>query len=156
MKKFLLPLALLALCGCGMQAPENGRGAASAPAQKAQPRPSDSLLTKDDMRTCERQSGLAPPAAPADAYALSPAAVAHIKDCAFAREEKRMPLVADLISAYATMLRQGEKECDRDIGTQYGGVCLQKNAESAAAWYDKAAAQRLGNALPGQFPRGGL
>ncbi len=156
--KTALAVALLAaLCGCGMQTSDSSDPLSRDPLQALmhkKPRPSDKLLARADMQFCEQQLGVTIKNQAA-AYALSAATLAKIKACAFARERKNMPLLADLISSYQQMVAEGNRECDKNIGTQYGSVCLQRNVDSAKAWYDKAVTQRIDSDLPGQFSHNG-
>ncbi len=157
-KTALAALLIAALCGCGMQ---SSADAGAQPSHEdalqnlmqKKSRPSDKLLAKTDMQACEQQLGVSI-ATQAAAYALSAGTLEKIKACAYAREKSSMPLLADLISSYRQMIAQGNKECDKDIGTQYGAFCQQKNVKSAKEWYDQAVTQRINSDLPGQFSQG--
>jgi hypothetical protein len=146
MKNIVLAVVLsLALAGC----------ASTKKAENKPPRevkPIENLLTVKDMTDCEQQLGVTPPKTPGDVYGMSEESINKIKDCAYEREKERMPLLADLIDKYKLMLRQGNQECAKDIGTNYAASCMKNSVNDAAGWYNLAVAQRLQSELPNQPP----
>lgn len=145
MKKIAVTMMMcLALAACSGTHKDD-----EAKAAKDQ-KPVESLLTTKDMDTCEQQLGVKTPKTAADTYALSADSLERVKDCAYGMEKQRMPLLADLIDKYKVMLQQGNKECDRDIGTHYGDVCMKNSKADADEWYNLAVAQRTRGALPNQ------
>lgn len=142
MKKIALTVALcLALTAC------SGDHHEDVTADKEQ-MPVESLLTATDMTACEQHLGIETPKTNAEIYALPAGSSERLKDCAYGMEKQRMPLLADLIDKYKLMLQQGNKECDKDIGTHYGDVCMKNSKADADTWYNLAAAQRTHDALP--------
>jgi hypothetical protein len=111
-------------------------------------KPVESLLTTKDMTDCEQHLGVKTPKTAADVYALPADSPGRVKDCAYDMEKQRMPLLSDLIDKYKLMLQQGNKECDKDIGTHYGDVCMKNSKGDADTWYNLAVDQRTHDALP--------
>ena len=116
-----------------------------------EPKAVESLLTVKDMDECGQSSGIASLKSASDAYVLSADSIDKVRACALGREKQRMPLLADLIDKYDLMLRQGNIECSRDIGTRYGDICMRKSQNDAAEWFNLAASQRLHSAMPNQI-----
>lgn len=147
MNNTLLVLVLsLALAACS-------HGAADMADNKSlshEAKPVESLLTVKDMNDCAQQLGLTPPTAPANVYTLSADSLGKVKGCALGLEKQRMPLLGDLIDKYIEMLKQGDQECSKDIGTHYGDVCLRNSHSDAADWYNLAVSQRVRSELPNQ------
>jgi len=145
MKKIALTVVLcLVLAACSGNHKDG-----DAKAAKDQ-KPVESLLTTKDMTDCEQHLGIKTPKTAADVYALPADSLERVKDCAYGMEKQRMPLLADLIDKYKLMLEQGNKECDKDIGTHYGDVCMKNSKVDADTWYNLAVDQRTHDALPNQ------
>ena len=115
------------------------------------PKAVESLLTIKDMDDCGQSLGIASLKSASDAYVLSADSIDKVRTCALNREKQRMPLLADLIDKYDLMLRQGNKECSKDIGTHYGDMCLRKSQNDAAEWFNLAVSQKLHSAIPNQI-----
>jgi hypothetical protein len=146
MKKIVpILMACLALAGCTrseMNAVKEAVSSESAPVEK--------LLTPADVSECKRSMGIAPSASSTDVSTLSAETLEKVRNCALELEKQRMPLLADLIDKYIAMLRQGDQECSKDIGTRYGDLCLRNSHKDAAAWYNLAVSQRLRSELLNQ------
>ncbi len=148
MKNIFLALTMCAvLSGCSGDAKTAGTKSLT---HDAQAKPSESLLTADDMHLCEQQLGISQPKTAADVYVMSQESIDRVKDCSFEEEKQRMPLLADLIDKYRIMVQQGNKECAKDIGTHYAALCLQKNLDDAADWYNLAVSQKVLTEMPDQ------
>jgi hypothetical protein len=147
MKKIALIMAIcLALAGCAGSSKKSAQDKPQLPEAK----PVESLFATKDMNDCEQQLGLAPTKTAADAYALSVDSLENVKTCALGLEKQRMPLLADLMDQYVAMLKQGDQECSKDIGTAYGDACQRNSHKDAADWYNRAVSQRLSSELPNQ------
>ena len=140
-------VACLVLTGCtGSSKSTEDRHQPHAPLLT---KPSESLLTTEDMDYCEQQLEITLKTV-TDVYAISGDVLEKVKGCAFDREKHRMPLLADLIDKYRVRVQQGNKDCAQDIGTPQGSLCIRNNLGDAAAWYNLAVNQRVSNLLPNQ------
>jgi hypothetical protein len=146
MKNIVLTLiACLVLAGCS-----RGATGAAAKSVSSDAAPVESVLTTTDMNACEQSLGIVPPTSSSDIYTLSAESVEKVKTCALNLEKQHMPLLADLMDQYVVMLKQGDQECAKDIGTTYGDACLRKSRRDAAEWYNRAVSQRVRSELPNE------